>query len=89
MNERIQALVEQATSRPHRDQGIGGEPTHIYPGTFSVEKFAELLVRECADIAWKDSARYATFDNDTVMNGKADVLALCSHHIKQHFGVEE
>ena len=53
------------------------------------ERFAELIVQECADIAWKDSARYATFDNDTVMNGKADVLALCSHHIKQHFGVEE
>lgn len=48
MNERIQALVEQATSRPHRDQGVGGEPTHIYPGTFSVEKFAQLVIADTA-----------------------------------------
>jgi hypothetical protein len=48
MNERIKELVEQATSRPHRSQGFGGEPTHIYPGTLDPEKFAELIVRDYA-----------------------------------------
>ena len=46
MNERIRELAEQATS-------IQG-PTPYNPLTFEVfdkEKFAELIVRECADIA--------------------------------------
>jgi hypothetical protein len=50
MNERIKELVAEATSRPHRSQGFGGEPTHIYPGTLDPEKFAELIVRECVEL---------------------------------------
>ena len=49
MNERIKQLMEQATSKPHRSQGIGGEPTHIYPGTLDKEKFAELIVAKVLD----------------------------------------
>ena len=49
MNERIQELITQATSKPHRSQGIGGEPTHIYPGTLDPEKFAELIVEAVLD----------------------------------------
>jgi hypothetical protein len=46
MNERIQKLIEQATST----QG----PTPYNPLTFEVfdkEKFAELIVRECSRVA--------------------------------------
>jgi len=46
MNERIRQLAEQATS-------IQG-PTPYNPLTFEVfdkEKFAELIVRECANVA--------------------------------------
>ena len=46
MNQRIQKLIEQATST----QG----PTPYNPLTFEVfdkEKFAELIVRECARLA--------------------------------------
>ena len=46
MNERIQKLIEQATST----QG----PTPYNPLTFEVfdkEKFAQLIVRECMDYA--------------------------------------
>ena len=88
MNQRIRDLAVQAGAGINYTDN--GEPFGVHFNKYETfEKFAELIVRECADIAWKDSARYATFDNDTVMNGKADVLALCSHHIKQHFGVEE
>ena len=48
MNERIQKLIEQATST----QG----PTPYNPLTFEVfdkEKFAELIVRECALVVHK------------------------------------
>jgi hypothetical protein len=47
MNTRIQELIAEATSRPHRSQGIGGEPTHIYPGTLDPVKLAELILGEC------------------------------------------
>ena len=87
MSERVKELAKQAGWYDDKEFASWNK---IYQWqNFDKEKFAELIVKECADVAWKDSARYATFDNDTVMNGKADVLALCSHHIKQHFGVEE
>lgn len=83
MNERIQALVERATSRPHRDQGIGGEPTHIYPGTFSAEKFAQLIIAECMDCAqWVGQV------NQTPVEPINTAHAI-NKRIKQHFGVEE
>ena len=57
MNERIQKLIEQATST----QG----PTPYNPLTFEVfdkEKFAELIVRECrpwlADDAFEEVKRH-------------------------------
>jgi hypothetical protein len=74
MNERIKELMEQATSKPHRSQGIGGEPTHIYPGTLDPEKFAELIVRECIGIV---KQRWINPDEDVI-----------AEEIKQHFGVE-
>jgi hypothetical protein len=67
MNERIRELAEQATS-------IQG-PTPYNPLTFEVfdkEKFAELIVRECAHIAWLNSTQ------DNISHIK----------IKDHFGVE-
>jgi hypothetical protein len=41
MNERIRELIEQCTDR-HFSEGGGFE-------TFDKEKFAELIVRECAE----------------------------------------
>jgi len=48
---------------------------------FSKEKFAELIVRECAEVCHKlaeDSDSYVVHDGDT-----------CAEQIKKHFGVEE
>ncbi len=76
MNERIQELSEQATSRPHRSQGFGEEPTHIYPGTLDQEKFAELIIKECASICLDMKYTNPQPHHYAVM-------------IKEHFGVEE
>ena len=66
MNERIKELVEQAT--------VWKDANHGY--TFDKEKFAELIVRECAD--WIKNT-----DSDPDI-GEEDAKALL-----EHFGVEE
>lgn len=48
MNERIRELAEQAGGIEHDDDG--NELTPILVGK-ELEKFAELIVRECANIA--------------------------------------
>jgi hypothetical protein len=75
MNEQIQKLIEQATST----QG----PTPYNPLTFEVfdkEKFAELIVRECANFidSHEQVDKYG-FALDIVYG--ADLM--------KHFGVEE
>ncbi len=64
MNERIRELAEQAyeqkplmvvnpqTYELEHKIGNGGVP--MYHKVFNQEKFAELIVRECADIAWNN-----------------------------------
>jgi hypothetical protein len=73
MNERIKELMEEAGGYglPDRD----GDRTPALVGK-SVEKFAELIVKECAKIAGK--AEYS----DTWLEPVEDA-------IKKHFGVEE
>ena len=61
MNERIKELAEQAT-----DKWVGGE-------FFDREKFAELIIQECADIADMNTHQWD-------LPGK---------YIIQHFGVKE
>jgi hypothetical protein len=82
MNERVFELAKQATS-------IQG-PTPYNPLTFEVfdkEKFAELIVRECAKVAvFKDSGTVATTD---VAGHIAAGRSIAARLIKEHFGVEE
>ena len=68
MNERIRLLAEQATSyiEPSANDGVCWH--------FDKEKFAELIVKKCCEIA------------DEVE--RADVPTLASKFIKAHFGVE-
>jgi hypothetical protein len=65
MNERIRELIDQCTSYSDGSTWTSREE-------FDKEKFAELIVKECADIA---TNRYQRLMD----GGKA---------IKQHFGVE-
>jgi hypothetical protein len=75
MNKQIRALIEQAGwQNAYTDPKYGFEP--VFEGEdrnlACIEKFAELIVKECADIA---TNRYQRLMD----GGKA---------IKQHFGVE-
>ena len=70
MNERIQKLIQQATKvyEPDWNGDVGFEE-------FDKEKFAELIVRECAGVS----------ENHKGMNDKYFI----ADAIRQHFGVEE
>ena len=76
MNERIRQLAEQAGF----DIEEGGHIMlhHVYL-TNRMENFAELIVKECGDIAYK-----AYWDNPETVRG-----IHIKEKIKQHFGVEE
>jgi hypothetical protein len=84
MNEKIRLLAEQAFVVT-TDGKVGHVNTHI------VEKFAELIVRECAGLFIDQ--KYMIL-NPTELFAKERVQALKDHDkhtvkkIKQHFGVE-
>ena len=71
LNDRIKLLAEQATTyiEPTSNSGEGW--------IFNKEKFAELIVRECANLFDKDEMEL-TLTERTIHNT-----------IKEHFGVEE
>jgi len=87
MNERIQKLIEQATRRG--EEYLPGNDGHPTPTVyFDKEKFAELIVRECAEITDGLSKLYprtdVAFDVGYTMG-----TTRATKEIKQHFGVEE
>ena len=86
MNEKIKQLA--------LDAGIGftlwddsGRPMiDNYTPEEYLEKFAELIVKECADACYKhkDVESFGIYPIRVAMVTKA-----CSDNIKEHFGVEE
>ena len=70
MNERIQELARQSGALPTQDCGV----PQWYIDEDEFEKFAELIVRECAGVA----------DHSNV-TGKS----IIGQRIKEHFGVKE
>ena len=80
MNERILELAKQATTIEY---GVDNGFDRV---NFDKEKFAELIVRECADACYKhkDVESFGIYPVRVAMVTKA-----CSDNIKEHFGVEE
>lgn len=70
MNERIRQLAEQA--------GLLGPSSRVGNSHQATEKFAELLVRECADIFGREGTGEYQVDGNWI-----------AKTIKQHFGVRE
>ena len=68
MNERIEKLIEQCTVQEFSDCTGGFE-------TFDKVKFAELIIKECANVA----------DDNYIHRGSRT----CGLAIRLHFGVEE
>jgi hypothetical protein len=71
MNERIQQLAEQAGLYDEKS------PDEVPEFTACFEKFAELIIRECAV--------YVKNSNCFTYASQAD---LCAERMKEHFGVE-
>jgi hypothetical protein len=69
MNERIKELIKQATTIEEHKWGVSYD-------NFDKEKFAELIVRECAN--WIENT-----DSDP------DIGADDAQALREHFGVEE
>ena len=75
MNERIEKLAKQTGYIWH----ASGDP-QIYEFTpEKLEKFAELIVRECMEQVW--------YTREDSING--NVSEVIKQRIEQHFGVEE
>ena len=70
MNERFENLAEEAMVH------VPGQ-TGLHTRAFSLEKFAELIVRECAKVA-DDGFASSNFGN-----------GITGHQLLKHFGVEE
>ena len=71
MNQRIKQLAEQAG---YTDAYYESDDGAFVPAEFDKEKFAELIVRECAGLATKE------YNNRSSIHGN-DLL--------KHFGVKE
>jgi hypothetical protein len=81
MNERIRELADQCRIETY---GVNGE---LLEFGFNEEKFAELIVRECAHVAvFNDSGTVATA---AVAGHMAAGRSIAAQMIKEHFGVDE
>ena len=79
MNERIQELAEQAGLKYHNwitNESNIDDGDFKYPRLEDYEKFAELIVRECAEVA----------DNADAIRPKWRSIG---KWVREHFGVEE
>jgi len=81
VNERILELAEQAKLETTTMHNFISGPRRIFYGDEAhMQKFAELIVRECAGLF---PNVYVSIENDY---GHTPVIA--SDYIKKHFGVE-
>jgi hypothetical protein len=72
MNERFKELLEQAGLQPYYDAQEG-----------QIEKFAQLIIRECAEVCYDHSNAAGGIDTHFGYGYKD-----CGNDIKRNFGVE-
>ena len=87
MNERIKELAEQSfdITKDNRDR------VEYSADSYGIEKFAELIVRECAQLIL-DKKMGDLGDNPGVKEweeGYNEAVHDCYYLIRKHFGVEE
>ena len=72
MNKRIKLLIEQATTYidPIANDGVCWD--------FDREKFAQLIVQECAEVIFETPVKYT----------EIDIMHIIRDRVKEHFGVE-
>jgi hypothetical protein len=82
MNERIEELAKQSGGefwQRLENDVVNPEAYITFDPPESLEKFAELIVRECLEQVW--------YTREDGING--NVSEVIKDRIKQHFGVEE
>ena len=98
MNERIRLLALQAGLEFDNDLALEPEPIY-YTTQKDLEKFAELIVRECArlylELSYElagviiDTEEGIGFDSVCLNTVKQVHNSLASRQLTEHFGVEE
>ena len=90
MNERIRELIKQAMESTGVE-GLGGCYMELNP-----EKFAELIVRECTSLLFKESERLYAYSSECNDIRHSDEAEICAEKcidlitmIEEHFGVTE
>ena len=95
MNKRIKELVKQAEqyATDKANEGTDEDYEYSFDDDFQ-EKFADLIVRECAALAKSKSERIQSMETDD-RGDQAQIHSLAwqfdefGYEIKKHFGVEE
>jgi hypothetical protein len=82
MNERIRELLEQAGIHFGRSATLDGNNIARFVTTSDMEKFAELIVKECLDVV----AMRIYLGPEEICRQECKALA---SEIKEHFGVAE
>lgn len=92
MNEKIKALAEQT--------GISFKPFIVDEEEYDfdvvymddsdvLEKFAELIVRECLTVCKAVGMKEVKNANESYNEGRHMGAEVCHNQIKRHFGIEE
>ena len=76
MNERIKELANIWANRRAEDEKLGIVYTFSEP---ALEQFAQLIVRECAEVIFETPVKYT----------EIDIMHIIRDRVKEHFGVEE
>ena len=90
MNERIKQLADQAWREILDETSIDGDSSNVYSPDEVVafeQKFAELIVKECAELMKKESEEYHSIGSDYCDN-KAEAFDEAVDLVKKHFGVK-
>jgi hypothetical protein len=82
MNERIKELAEQAGIAVWGDAVYMYDPKDTLDSTV-MEKFAELIVKECSKVIRHGGQRKGAFGNEDLRPSEIATM------IEEHFGVEE
>ena len=86
MNERIKELYQQSANQDYFPR----DNEEVYMSAKGLEKFAELIVKECADILMKpEYAMNHPEELGDYNKGWVNGRLIGIEHIKEHFGVEE
>ena len=87
MNERIKELAEQAGITTNIDTDYFEKDMNKWVDYYS-QKFAELIVKECIDLAITEEEKYS-FSNSTPAKYFTAAISDFQGALAKHFGVEE